>query len=443
MPRRSGKSWALLVMATEDGLTIPNGMIRYAAATDDQVTEIVTQIMPELLEDCPEDIRPIWEPSKGRYVFPGSGAVLKLSGMHTRKACDAQRGTKAHRCYVDEAAFSDHMEYLIGSVFMPQCMTTGGMVIIASTPPESPAHPFVTLCQELELRGKYHKRTVYEIKAPHITPALIEEFKRECGNGDPVVGERSIKWRREFLCEFVIDDTKAVIPEFTDMESVIVEEREPPAHTDRYVIADLGYEDLAAWLFIYTDFRAGLWVVEDELVMRNASVTEQVRAAKAKERALWGEPANDNGTPVNDNAEPSVYCRLADASPLVIAEMQRGQRYPIGQVDNSDREAAVNALRRVTQLARYRIHPRCKHTIAHMKAAIWTKTRTSFERMGSMGHFDCVAALMYAERHIDRQRNPFPALDENVKHHTHFIGADYTRKKPALASLGSKWRPPR
>jgi hypothetical protein len=357
--------------------------------------------------------------------------------MHTRKACDAQRGTKAHRCYVDEAAFSDHMEYLIGSVFMPQCMTTGGMVIIASTPPESPAHPFVTLCQELELRGKYHKRTVYEIRAPHITPALIEEFKRECGNGDPIVGERSIKWRREFLCEFVIDDTKAVVPEFTDMELVIVEEREPPAHTDRYVIADLGYEDLAAWLFIYTDFKAGLFVVEDELVMRNASVTEQVKAAKAKERALWAKPANDNGE------EPSVYCRLADASPLVIAEMQRGQRYPIGQVDNSDREAAVNALRRVTQLARYRINPRCKHTIAHMKAAIWNKTRTSFERMGSMGHFDCTAALCYAERHIDRQRNPFPALDETVKRDTHFIPADYTRRKPALASLGSKWRPPR
>jgi hypothetical protein len=451
--RRWGKSWLLLTMALEDGLSINRGLIRYAASTDDQVTEIVTQILPELLEDCPDDIKPVWKASEGTWSFPSTGAVLKLSGMHTRNACNAQRGTKAHRCYVDEAAFSEHMEYLIGSVLMPQCLTTNGTVIISSTPPESPAHPFVALCLNLEARGKYHRRNIHDPDAPHLTPTVIEEFKRECGNGDPVVGERSTQWRREYLCEFVVDSQKAVVPEFTEMESKIVEARERPAHTDLYVIADLGYEDLSAWLFIHTDFKSGLWIVEDELVMRNASVTEQVEAARAKELTLWGaKPANDNGATqiANDNAMASPvtqsvtpYCRLADASPLVVAEMHRAQKYAMGQVDNSDREAAVNALRRVTQLARYRIHPRCKQTIAHMKAALWNDQRTSFKRMGSFGHFDCVAALMYAERHIDRQRNPWPLLDDGVTRSSHWIPALHNQQKPALASLGSKWRKPR
>jgi hypothetical protein len=431
--RRWGKSWLLLTMAIEDGLTIRGGLIRYAASTDEQVTEIVTQLIPELLADCPEHLRPVWKESKGTFTFPSTGAILRLSGMHTRKACDAQRGTKAHRCYVDEAAFSDHLEYLVGSVFMPQCLTTNGTVIISSTPPESPAHPFVAMCLELEARGKYHKRDIHDPDAPHLTPAVIEEFKAECG------GERSTKWRREFLCEFVVDTDSAVCPEFQEMEPILVEAHERPSHYDTYVIADLGFHDLAAWLFVIWDFKRGLWVAEDELVMRNASVSEQVRAALAKERELWG-PANDNGGPAW-----APYCRLADASPLVIAEMNRERKYAIGQVDNSDREAAVNALRRVTQQGRYRINPKCKNLIAHMKAAVWNTSRTSFARMGSMGHFDCVAAAMYTERHMNRQHNPYPELAEGVTAHNYWIPAASVDPagKRALQSIGSRFRKPR
>jgi hypothetical protein len=443
--RRWGKSWLLLTMALEDGLRIHRGLIRYAASTDDQVTEIVTQILPELLEDCPDDVRPVWKASEGTWTFPTTGAVLKLSGMHTRNACNAQRGTKAHRCYVDEAAFSEHMEYLIGSVLMPQCLTTNGTVIVSSTPPESPAHPFVALCLNLEARGKYHKRDIYDPDAPHLTPAVIEEFKRECGNGDPLVGEKSTQWRREYLCEFVVDSQKAVCPEFTEMETKIVEEHERPAFYDRYVIADLGFHDLSAWLFVIWDFKRGLWIAEDEVVMRNASVSDQVRAAVAKEWELWG-PANDNGEPGNlDASGLTPYCRLADASPLVIAEMNRERKYAIGQVDNSDREAGVNALRRVTQLAKYRINPKCKHLISQMKSAIYNPSRTGFARMGTFGHFDAVAAACYVERHVNRQHNPYPALDPGVSRATHWLGEAHTdsAEKRALGSIRSKWRKPR
>jgi hypothetical protein len=419
--RRWGKSWLLLTMALEDGLTIQGGLIRYAASTDEQVTEIVTQLVPELLADCPEHLRPVWKESKGTFTFPSTGAVLRLSGMHTRKACDAQRGTKAHRCYVDEAAFSDHLEYLVGSVFMPQCLTTNGTVIISSTPPESPAHPFVAMCLELEARGKYHKRDIHDPDAPHLTPGVIREFQEECG------GATSTKWRREFLCEFVVDTESAVVPEFSANEARIVEPHEAykrPDHYDAWVIADGGYHDLSAWLFIAWDFQRAVWVVEDELVMRNAAISDQVAAARAKEAALWG--------------DHPVYARMGDFTPLVIAEMQKGQRYEIGQVDNSDREAAVNGLRRAVQLGKIRILSNCKQTIAHLKSAVWSTNRNSFARMGALGHFDCVAALMYAERHVNRQRNPFPDPMESLDRLQYWRSPHY---RPTAGSAFDVLRP--
>jgi hypothetical protein len=436
--RRIGKSMYLCALAIQEAISGPDRQIRYAAPHAKDVKKIVLPHMRSILEDCPGELKPSFSVVDNCWTFP-NGSQIHIAGCNSGNA-ESLRGVASHLCLVDEAGFVDELRYVVFDILLPQTLTTDGRIVLASTPAKSPAHDFAAYCAEAEASGSYVHATIYD--APHITGDLIAEYMGESG------GEESSTWRREYLAQRVVDEESAVVPEFIRMRDVLVEEHERPAHYDRYVIADLGYHDLAAWLFVIWDFKRGLWIAEDELVMKNASISEQVRAAIAKEHALWGEPANDSGVgarPVNGNTagESSVYCRLADGSPLVIAEMQRGQKYPIGQVDNGDRDAAVAAFRRVTRDAKYRINPKCKTLISHISAAVWNPQRSNFARMGSFGHFDALAAALYAERHIDRQRNPFPALDENVKHDTHFIGADYTRRKPALASLGSKWRPPR
>lgn len=444
--RRFGKSWLWLDMAIEDGFRIERGLIRYAAPTEDQVTGFLLPLADELLAECPEDIKPQWQASRSQFYFPTTGAILKLSGMHTRRACDAQRGTGTHRAYLDEAAFSEHLDYMIGSVLMPQCLTTNGTILVASTPPETPAHPFVALCHQLASTGKYFHRTIHNSKAPHITPSLIEEFKAECG------GEHTTKWRREFLCEFVIDDETAIVPEFTAAESTIVEEVEAPVVCDRYVVADIGFVDLSFWLFGYYDFQRALWCVEDELVFRNTSLTAMVRAAREKERELWWSklPSLPPRPPMTDDVdwevppepEPQPYARFADVDALVLAEMSREQRYRIGPVRNDDLDAAVNALRLATYRRKYRVHPRCKQLIAHLKAGVWNTARTGFARMGSFGHFDGVAAAMYFERHVNRTRNPMEGLPAAGTPEEQLAAARGRRRMQGktAAALGSRWR---
>ena len=430
--RRWGKSWFACVLCVMYALQRPGAQIRYAAPTKDMVRKIINPLMRKILADCPDDIRPTWNVQDGVWRFP-NGSELHVAGCDQGGA-DRLRGTSTDLAVVDEAGFVDDLEYLVTSVLLPQLLTVDGRMVLISTPSVSPDHAWTTYCEEAEKTDAYYHATIYD--APHITAEQREEFFREAG------GEKSIAARRELLAERVIDETRAVVPEFAAAEASIVREHPRPSHFHAFVAGDIGFVDLAVFLFSYVDFRAGLLVVEDEVAMQRAKSTDINVAVARKERELWG------------TQRPKL--RVIDAALITVADMDervdvtRGERahaltpeadvhemrWHLAQKDEAD--AALNALR--VFLPKLVIHPRCATFRAHMRGGIWNKSRTSYERVDRGGvrhHFDGIDAGKYLVRHADMHANPYP-MDwqrPGVSLDTHMVIPATPPQKRALASL--------
>jgi hypothetical protein len=419
--RRWGKSWLLCVLALECALGGERRQIRYAASTAKDVRKIIRPIMRELVQSCPESLRPEWNSAEGAWTFH-NGSQIHIAGVDNGNA-DSLRGTSAHLAIVDEAGFVDDLEYLVKSVLMPQLLTTDGRMIISSTPATTPGHAFAAYCQEAEAAGAYARQTIYD--APHITDAKIELYVAESG------GAQSSTWRREYLAEHVTDETRAVIPEWAAHEHVIVEARERPEYVYTWVAADQGYYDLTVVGFWYYDFRAALTVQEDELVFLRTTSDIIASAVRAKEIAIWRD--------VKPSSVPQQ--RVVDAPAQVIADMNRFHQVNDPSrpesvwslVRKDDAEAALNEVRIRVANHRIRIHPRCVTTISHLRHAVWNKARTQYERSADHGHFDGVDQVKYAVRTVQPSMNPWPAVDPAAKPDTHWISPHLQRRDQKLA----------
>ena len=399
--RRVGKSYTLLTIANETAIRKPGAQIRYAAPTQKNVKEIILPVMRELLHDCPDEVRPEWKGQDGHFVYP-NGSVLSIAGTDGGNA-DKLRGSACDLGIVDEAGFVDELRYLVRSILMPQFITTNGRMILSSSSPVSPAHDFVGFMAEAEAADAMVKITIHEDSRPEVI-ARIPEWMKESG------GAESTDWRREYLCELVTDETRAIVPEFDDAAAkALVTESVRPPYFDSYVAMDVGFNDLTAVLFGYWDFiRAGL-VVEDELALSRMTTDDLAHGIRAKEASLrWPR---------------GPLMRVSDTDLIVINDLNRLHNLGFIATQKDDKEAAINAVRMLVGEGKLYIHPRCKNLIAHLKYGIWNKQRTQFERAEGFGHFDFVDALVYLVRNVRREKNPYPHL-LGMSEYTHDIPED-------------------
>lgn len=394
--RRWGKSNLLCTLAVEQCLQKAGSSVRYAAGTSDMVEEIIEPHMAAILDDCPAHLAPEFNATKYRWTFP-NGSTLRVAGCDDRKKANRLRGRACDLAIIDEAGFIDDLKYVIDDVLMPQFITTDGRMVVSSTPPETPAHPFVALCAQAELRGDYTKRTIHD--ASHITEERREEFRREAnGEGWEPGQEDSTTWRREYLCEFVVDTSKAVFPEFGDH---CIEERERPAFFVPIVVGDAGFHDFTFVVGGYHDFRQAIDVIEWEYVT-SKTLARDIDAETSKRVAEhWGTNV--------------THRRYIDAPPQIVAELSAGGRnawegIAKTETDGPFMSAAVNGARQAMRgpRSRLRIHPRCKHLISHLRYGVWRVPGKDFERMDGFGHFDGCAATAYFDRLVDRRTDPYP-----------------------------------
>lgn len=403
--RRLGKTYGAVALALEESLATPGARIPYAAPTEKMVKEFIHPIFSELAEHAPASLRP--HLVDGEWRMPGERRIIPV-GCEDRKKADRLRGPKAHACIVDEGGYIPILDYVCTEVLWPQLLTTQGWMLVASTPPASPAHPFVGMIARAEEQGAYMHASVRE--SPLISPEEIEAYCNELG------GPASSKWLREGEARIVVDETRAVLPEWQGLEAsgVLVQEVSRAEHFDCYVAADLGYLDLTVVLFGWWDFRNARLVVEDELVLQRTTSARIQADAAEKEGALWG--------------EHRVFRRVADGSAITVADMRALEAKRGTDTDalwtlpmKDDKEAAINALRIGLTRGEVVVHPRCKVTIAHCRHAVWNEARTSFERSGDEGHFDAVDALLYMHRSVVRSRNPYPPDWHGVDVMTHHV----------------------
>ncbi len=400
--RRGGKSFAGCVRAISRCIRTPGYQFRYAAPTQVMARGIVYPHVSRILADCPESLRPKVNRMEMTWSWP-NGSVLKLAGCDGANA-DRLRGGECHEAFVDEAGFVDDLRNVVEDVLMPMTLTTNGRIMLASTPPISPAHAFAEYVGKAAATGDLYRYTIYD--APHIPREKADEYVAEAG------GPESPTARREYFAEIVIDESHAIVPEFSRVKSTCVVERTRPDYFDAYVSADFGFHDLTVVLFAYYDFARARIVVEDEIAMQGASGLDVGAAVARKERELWGH-----------DKRPS---RVADAPQQMLADLAHRSMGPgvsFGPARKDDAEAALNQLRMDIGRGRIEIHPRCKTLIAHLEYGTWNAARTSYDRAEGFGHWDAIDALKYMLRAIPRTKNPEPLLPPGATEHTHHIPA--------------------
>ncbi|MES2367541.1 MAG: hypothetical protein V4563_16820, partial [Pseudomonadota bacterium] len=234
-------------------------------------------------------------------------------------------------------------------------------------------------------------------------------------------GQQATATRRELYCEFVIEENRAVIPEFSEARHVYKEGADLaiPVWRDKYTSMDLGFNDDTHALFAWWDFHNAQLVVEDEVRRANELTSNIVKMVKEKELAVWG--------------DRRPHMRIADNDPQILHDMA-SLGLAFSPTRKTDKEAAINSLRSMFAQGKIRIHERCANLILQLKVGIWNSKRTDYERLPGIGHLDGVDALVYLNRMIDRNHNPEPA-GYGQYHSTHFVMPAAKKRSQRFAGL--------
>lgn len=383
--------------------------VLYAAPTHDMIEEFIAPHMDLLAEHAPPEMRP--ELYKGDYAFPDGDRIV-MKGCEDRAKANRLRGPEADMAIVDEGGFIPILGYVVKSAIGFQLAETRGRLLMPSTPPESPDHPYVDFVAEAEERGAYYHATTED--APHITPEMIEEIVEECGGRDTVT------YQREAEAKLVRDPAIVVLPEFGDH---LVGEHPRPAYFLPHIVGDMGFTDMTVLAFGYYDFEADLYVIEDEVAgqrMVSDVLDAEVRATEARlwpglevhRRRLDG-TARERADLGREEWQQPVEEREggdagADRAWLAVSRDGKGGERQIGRM-----KALANRARIVCKRRRLIVHPRCTTIIAHMKHARWNPARTELVRVTDengepVHHYDGCAAGLYFVREVDTLTNPFP-----------------------------------
>lgn len=426
LARQSGKSYLLAIIALMEAIQNPNSIVKLLTDTKLHVQTIFEPLFREILESCPEDVRPEYLPSKFIYVFP-NGSQIQMAGTDANNA-ERLRGQKSSLILVDEAAFCNKLSYNVMSILFPTTTHTGGKIVLASTPPEEPDHDFVDFIEEAEQHNLLTKKTLYD------NPLLDDDVKRSIV-AKFLGGINNPQFRREYLCELIRDENRTVIPEFDDeLASVIVREYNKPAFYTPYVAMDLGFKDLTVCLFGYYDFKQDKVVIEDEIVKEGKDLKLNLFSEEIiqKEEQLW------LNILTNEVIKPEI--RVSDVELIVINEINRAS---MGRLNFQPIKKApgyklplINQLRVMLQAEKIVINPRCTTLITHLKNGRWkdASTKDDFARSPGLGHYDAIDALLYLIKSINYSKNPYPANHGRDGQNTFYNNGGFGYKSNAQQS---------
>jgi len=397
--RQFGKTFALLLIAVELCIRKPGAQVRFAAPTGLEMRKRTLPIMRTILRTCPPDWRPRWNGQDKCYTWP-NGSQLHIAGVNNDHADDL-RGAACDLAIIDEGGFCDEFMYLVNSILLPQTLTTRGTLIASSTPPRTLAHEYHKFAKRCMQDGHYLHRDIY---ASDLDEKQIALYAETCGGFD------STTFKREHLAMFVVDETLAIIPDWSPT-FVRAHDAESPARQfwHNYSAMDIGEsrQDWTAVLFGHYNFLEARLYIEDELIDRKLprmTTVELAQEVREIERRLWGSPRADA-------PPPQPYKRIADnnAPELLVDLAIHG--VPFHPTSKDELYAMVNNVRVWVKRGRIAVHPRCKNLLACLQLGIWKDEDhigREFDRNDECGHLDALAALIYLVRGVNTHTNPVP-----------------------------------
>jgi hypothetical protein len=417
--RQYGKSFYAVTKCIELAIKKPRSRIKYGTAYQTDLVEFIIPTFETVLQDCPIDIKPKYKVQGSKFVFP-NGSEIKLVGLD--KSPNSLRGNVIDLIVIDEAGFVDNLSYIYKSIIVPATLHRPNCkILFISTPPSTPGHPFGEFIQKAELEGGYAKFTIYD--NPRITEADVERMAREVG------GRHSTTFRREFLCELILDDDLAIVREWVDDYAVLPQKPDTYHLLHKYVAMDLGRKDKTLAVFGYYDFQKACLVIEDELQMIGSTWTTVTLATeiKEKERKLWGDQKPHRRISDNNNSH-------------LIMDLNSLHEVYFIETNKESLEAMVNEVRIMVGQGRIKVAPHCHQLLGCLKYGIWDKNRKQFSRSDAYGHFDALAALIYLVRNLDRHTNPIPSTFGHTNHQSWTRGANKSDTSN-YSNIGKALRP--
>jgi hypothetical protein len=374
---------------------------RVKIATEFQ-TDLENLILPNfdtVLESCPDDIAPRWMPSKSRFVTD-SGSAIDLIGLD-RKPQGLRGQHNVDLIILEEAGFITKLEQIFRSVIVP--ITTHRKdckIVLITTPPESLDHYFWQLHDMAEAAGALTVLTIDD--NPMLTPADVKRIEEQMG------GRTSTQFRREYLCERVSEESRMLVPEFSEARHVVTPPRDEffPFYLKSNAL-DSGVRDLTTSLWGYYDFRQAKLIVEGELVLSGREVLTRTIFNRTREVE-----SSLSYQKVRRHADNNNLILIQDLNQLANdAKIESGNPDPAVHwvpTRKDSVEASINLVRTWFNEDRILISPECRHTIGTLKTALWNKQRTDFQRSEVYGHADAIMSLCYLIRNLDTHTNPIP-----------------------------------
>lgn len=385
--RQWGKTYFAVCKSIGLAMRQPGARIRIGAAFETDLSEFIEPSFEVALASCPYHLRPRFLRMGRKYYFP-NGSQIKLVGLDRKP--NGLRGNAIDLIIVDEAGYVSRLDYLHTSVIVP--LTThrpDAKILIQSTPPESPDHPFWDFVDRAQLEGSYAEFTIDE--NPLLGPDDIARLEREMG------GRESTAFQREYLCKRIIESSRAIVPEWKDDYVIKAAPEDPQLQFwHKYEFMDIGVQrDKTVCLFGYYNFQEQRLYIVDEVDVSGVKTTTALihQAITEKEKEIgYQEP----------------YRRVADNShPLLLNDLSE-KGLPFAPTNKQKIHEMVGKLRIWVRDDRIRVHERCKQTLGCLRSGIWDKQRTKFDQSKVFGHYDALAALVYAARNVDTWTNPIP-----------------------------------
>jgi hypothetical protein len=376
--RGFGKTLSVMFYLHKMCLVNPGRKILFVGTIRSVVEELIDLHLTPMLDKAPDKYRPTRSISKYQIDYK-NGSTWKFFGVDKDRSA-VRRGPQYDIIYIDEIASIDGCHDMVMSVFYSMVERRGGKIIITTTPPDSPYHECNKIKMHCISKGKYFERSVYSCSL--YGEERIKKIKSEITKD---------AWEREYELLEITNKSRVAIPEF-DANLHVVQDIVLPDYYDRYVVADLGFSDFTAMLWVVYDFMDSNFIVIDELFVRNSTTENIAEMFKKKEKELGG---HTTAMYSDNNAQ-----QLHDLS------FQHGVTF-IPKTEY-DRDASVNRLRVMFQKNKIRIKSTCVGLIDQFKYGIVNKKGTDWERLPGLGHLDGIDALRHGLPMIDTSRNPYP-----------------------------------
>jgi len=369
----------------------PGIQTAYVAPVERGLADYISPIIATVFSDCPENLIPRYREKFNDLLFP-NGSRTVFNGCNMRQY-RYMRGQKLALATVDEFSEVDDLEAAVDDVLFPAVWDSHGEMVLSGTPPviPSPDNPVMRYVATAKLNDSYFHATVYDAG---YTEEEIAEAMREVG----IDGKESARFRREFMAEFVRDESAVIVPEFN--EAAHVRAIENPVYYGLLYKgsgADLGVADKTVELFGHYDFANARAVIEKEFYIEGAEVRTDIFAAKHKE-CVESLGWKDRATYWSDNSNL-----------MLLQDLSKLHQIYISATDKEDKAQWLNLLRIMFKQGRIVIDPSCRLLIATLNGAFWKDAKKlDYGRSKALGHMDALDAMIYFIRNLNMSTNPFP-----------------------------------